>query len=180
MRYQTIEATVDLTLQEYLRCSFAVFFKSRRQIFLFFSIPVFLSVLLCHVVYTTVQSGSPLFVNKNLPILIYFLFLLIYPLIFVTTYFGAKKQMATNSYFKFPQKFVFSDAGIGVSNPSSSSHTDWSNIREVRETKTLFLLLSGTHHGFFIPKRCFQNQAAIPEFRALLAAELGAKAKLKA
>ncbi len=174
MPYPTIEATVDLKFEEFFRINLHVLFKKWILVVVVFLIPC-LSIL--YTLPSVLREGVSNLDARYLPALIPFIMPV---LIFASLYSAAKKQMATSSFLKQTQHYVFSSEGINISSLTSSSHSDWVNIREAVETKAFFLLMSGLNQGFFIPKRCFQSEAAIPEFRALLVAELGAKAKLKA
>ena len=96
-----------------------------------------------------------------------------------STYFGAKRQMASNKSLSEPHHYTFSENGIDSVAPSSSAHTSWSNIYEAYETKHNFLLFLSRNALYTIPKRCFRDSEQINAFKDLLKSELSSKAKLK-
>ncbi len=96
-----------------------------------------------------------------------------------STYFGARRQMASNKSLSEPHHYTFSENGIDAVAPSSSGHTSWSNFYEVYETKHNFLLFISRNMMYTIPKRCFRDSEQINSFKDLLKSKLSSKAKLK-
>jgi hypothetical protein len=94
-------------------------------------------------------------------------------------YFNAKKHMASNKALSETIHYVFSQAGINATAASSSGSTAWQNVFEAHETGRNFLIFISKNMMYTIPKRCFHSTEQLESFKALLRAQLGAKAKWK-
>jgi hypothetical protein len=76
-------------------------------------------------------------------------------------------------------EITFSDEGLESSNAMASSKVNWNFYKKVVETANDFVFYPQDNVFFPIPKRCFQGEEQIQEFRALLARHLEKRAKLK-
>ena len=76
-------------------------------------------------------------------------------------------------------QWVFSDEGFEIFTPIARSDNDWESLEKVEEKKNHFLLCPQKNVSMIIPKRFFQSEEQIQEFRGLVLANLGNKAKLK-
>jgi len=95
------------------------------------------------------------------------------------TYFGAKRQMASNTSLNERIHYIFDETGIATIAASSSGRTAWTNIYKAHETKTNFLLFISKNMMYTIPKRCFTDVDQINAFKLLLKSQLTSRAKLK-
>jgi hypothetical protein len=171
MNQQRIEIDVLLTLQDYLRMNYWFLFKKFK---------LMLSVLLF------VGGIAPIFyilsdLPKN-PNDSYWGFAIpwvILIFLFVGTYIGSKRQLASNKSLNEKQHLIFSAEGIKSAGVSSSWESSWENIREAFETKSNFLLFIAMNQVQIIPKRCFQNDDQIVLFRNMLKTQLDSRAKIK-
>lgn len=75
--------------------------------------------------------------------------------------------------------YAFSEAGVDVVSYDSESKIKWSFFEKADETKNDFLLFQNKTRFHPIPKRFFQNETQIQEFKNLVREKLGDKAKLK-
>lgn len=75
-----------------------------------------------------------------------------------------------------PQRYEFSDAGIAISNANASNLIRWSAITEAAELPDVFLLYYSKKCAYYVPKRVIPTEAEIDALRALLHANLGARA----
>jgi hypothetical protein len=167
----TIELDVLLEFRDYLRANYWFLFRRFKLLFLILVIGCVAYPLL---VLTGRSSGNP---NDN-----YWGFLIpVGLLVFVMagTYFGAKRQMASNKALSERIHYTFSEKGIDTSASSSSGHTSWENLYVAHETKTNFLLFISKNMMYTIPKRCFNDADDIVSFKDLLRSQLSSKAKLK-
>lgn len=131
----------------------------------------FLFPLLSLLVIIRVFSGQANTISgfAYLPIVAFsiFIFLIIFVII------SAKKNTKQTH-------LVFTQDEINIAVPNVTSQIDWENFRKIQETKNEFLLFSTTPNGSFpIPKRFFQDDNQIQEFRELVREQLGEKAELK-
>jgi len=166
----TIELDILLEFRDYLRANYWFLFRKFRLLFLIIVIGCVGYPLL---ILTGRSSISP---NDN-----YWGFLIpvgLLALLIVGTYFGAKRQMASNKALNERIHYTFSDNGIDTRALSSSGHTAWENLYVVHETKTNFLLFISKNMMYTIPKRCFNDANDINSFRHLLRSRLSSKAKL--
>jgi hypothetical protein len=74
--------------------------------------------------------------------------------------------------------YVFTEKGVSVSGPTFSAESDWSNVAQVRETRSLFIVRPPTSAMTILPKRCFPDATALEALRALVRAHVSGKVKL--
>jgi YcxB-like protein len=70
------------------------------------------------------------------------------------------------------RRVTFNEDGIIADTPSGHVESAWTKSEGFRETKNLFLIYATADVASLIPKRSFQSQAELDEFRALLARKL--------
>ena len=171
MNQQELQLNIHLTLSDYLRANYWLLFKKLKTLFFFILIAV---------------VGYPLFVfigviPKN-PDDSYWGMLIplgVLLLILVGTYFGAKHQMSSHKALNEMQKYSFTDDGIHNESSSTSGFQKWENIIEGHETSSHFLLFYSLNQLYIIPKKCFEKDYHIAEFKELLNQQLGTKFKGK-
>jgi hypothetical protein len=87
----------------------------------------------------------------------------------VYVFYASKRQAEKDSV----RRYTISDAGIDLASPLVTSHSDWSSIGRIAETKSQFLVISPlkvvTH---VLPKRSFAGPEQLALFRELAAAHV--------
>lgn len=106
---------------------------------------------------TMIPNAAPFFI----------LILLWIAVLGLAPYFFAKRQWATQPYLGEPTSYVFTAESIRTSRPSMSSDVKWSAVREIRETKSLFLIYYGLRLALPIPKRFFQADSERENWKEL-------------
>jgi len=109
----------------------------------------------------------------------YFIWPTILLLCFVGIYFGAKRAFSGNKLLNQPARFRFSSQGLDASGPLSSGTCKWEGILSAEESHSLFLLFFGEQQAYIVPKRYFGDASVLPQFRELLRAQLGGRARLR-
>jgi hypothetical protein len=170
-RETRIELDVRLESRDFVRANYWFVFRKVRfaLLLIFFGGVVYPLLLIYHV-----QAKGP---SDNYWGLLIPAGLLL--LVLVSTYFGARRQMASNKSLQQTLHYTFSRDGIDAVAPLSSGHNDWSHVREAFETRNNFLLFISRNLMFVIPKRCFKDSEQIAAFKSLLVEQLSSKAKLK-
>jgi hypothetical protein len=97
-----------------------------------------------------------------------FLFVLVPYAFFVLPYFALRKHRRRNPALAEPITYVFSDAGIDVSTPSSHDHVSWETLTRVSETSSWFLVYPKTYPTQTIPKRFLSDAEQLAKLRALV------------
>ena len=85
---------------------------------------------------------------------------------------AAKSKFGGQKWLGEATTFTFDPEGIRVASASLSSEIRWSVIREVCETGSLFLLLSGEGSPIIIPKRFFASRAEMPVWKELVQTQI--------
>ena len=171
---KAIEIDVLLELQDYLRANCWFLFRK----FKFFLVILLMVGVVYPILYFTGSIGEP---TKN-PGESNWVFLIpwgILLLVLVSVYFNSKKALASHKALQETIHYTFSEEGIQSDAPSSSGYNKWETLREAFETKHNFLLFLADRLMYVIPKRCFQNDGQVREFKNLLSNHLASKAKLK-
>jgi hypothetical protein len=76
---------------------------------------------------------------------------------------------ATQNYLREPQTYSFGLDAIDVKETTTSARMAWSTIREIRETKSLFLLYHASYIAIVVPKRFFAGDNDLREWKDLIA-----------
>jgi hypothetical protein len=84
----------------------------------------------------------------------------------------ARNKLARQSWLGEPVTFVFGPETVQIASASVSSEIHWSVVREVRETRSLFLLYYGAQSAAMIPKRFFASAAGIQAWKELIQARI--------
>lgn len=85
---------------------------------------------------------------------------------------AAKRKLAGLKWLGEATTFTFEAEGIRMASASFSSETRWSVVKEVCETKSLFLLRSGEQSAITLPKRFFASAAEIDAWKELVQAQM--------
>lgn len=78
-----------------------------------------------------------------------------------------------------PVNFIFSTDELEIKSKSSSAKTTWDSLQKIQELKEDFLFFPQNNIFYTVPKRSFQSDFQIEDFRNLVREKLGKKAKLK-
>jgi hypothetical protein len=81
---------------------------------------------------------------------------------------SAKKRFANETVWSEPGDYAFDPEAIRINRPSAPSALTWNVIKEVRETRSLFLLQLGNNSSIPIPKRFFTNAAEVDAWKNLV------------
>jgi len=93
-----------------------------------------------------------------------------------SVYSSAKKSMAS---VKGKTLWIFSEDDFKVFTPVARNESDWESLEKIEEKSKAFLLYPQKNVFMLVPKRFFESEAQIQEFRELVREKLGSKAKLK-
>jgi hypothetical protein len=87
----------------------------------------------------------------------------------------ARKQFATQNHLREPVTYIFTTATIQGRGTGFAWRIEWNLLKQLRETKSLFLLYHGPNIAVIVPKRFFQSAAEIEAWRQLTLACLTSK-----
>jgi YcxB-like protein len=93
----------------------------------------------------------------------------------VMPYQRAKKQYAAQNYLREPVRTSFAAEGISSEGSGISSKVVWSIVKQVRETKSLFLLYYSANMALIVPKHFFEAPDQMDQWRQLVAASIDPK-----
>lgn len=91
--------------------------------------------------------------------------------------YSAAKHSAAS--VKGKTKWVFSEDEFEVFSAVSRNESDWQSLEKVEERSEVFLLYPQKNISMLIPKRFFEDETQIQDFKELVREKLGDKAKLK-
>lgn len=91
---------------------------------------------------------------------------------FILPYTTARKQYASQSLVSEAGSYSFTSDEIEYRGKSASSQMLWSVIREIRETKSLFLLYHAHNLAMILPKPYFLDAPEMAVWRSLAASKL--------
>jgi hypothetical protein len=94
-------------------------------------------------------------------------------------YRKAKRQFGTSGTLREARRTVISDEGLDSSSARSSGKLAWAVFYKVIETPESFLLFTSNTVFILLPKRIFSGEEQIHSLRALIAQNVGSKARLR-
>jgi hypothetical protein len=164
----TVEIDVRLELADFLRANYWFLFKRQK---LFFIVMALVCVFLPLSFFMGARPDNSVWTYLRV----------IFPFVIVAfllggAYFGARRQMATNKQVSEVTHYTFSEDGIGMTTPSSSSQTGWANVYQVYQTGHAFLLFTSANMVHVVPKRFFRDYQ-VAAFTELLRAQIPSKLK---
>jgi YcxB-like protein len=171
---QTIEVVIDVTAEDYRRVLFWYHWKRIALIGLVWLI--LFPTILWLVAFGA--GASPFTSNNNSPLIVFVIFALLPILLSVSLYFSIWKQAKKIEKISEKTHFIFSDSGIDSKNTLAASQFSWERLDKIYETKTDFIFFPQENVFYAIPKRFFQSDEQIKNFKTLISEELGKKAKL--
>jgi hypothetical protein len=93
-------------------------------------------------------------------------------------YSRASRVVKDSRAYRSPLNYVFTGKGISVSGPTFQAESDWSNVSQVVETRSAFILNPSVVSITILPKRCFPDSSAIATLRELMRSHVSANMKL--
>ncbi len=163
------ELTVRITFDDYWRATSAYMLRMFKLWQLILSAVIYLGLFLY--INLTHSFGGPTY-----PLLI--------PLaglgfVYAVLYLNTKTLFAGKKFLQDEVRYIFSGEGINAVAPGAPGETSWSAIPKAFELKKDFLIFYTSERMYTIPKRCFAGENEVKQFREMLAAQLGKKAKLQ-
>lgn len=175
MSEKKIEIQVENTARDYRRVLLWFYFKK----FLIVGI-LYLLIITPMLWLTLFGAGANPFDGKNSSIIWMMTFFALLPILIVSgIFYNIWKQANNIGKTLEPTKFIFSDEGLESSAKSSATKVTWNTFQKIQELKEDFLFYPQKNIFYTIPKRSFQSNSQIDEFRNLVREKLGDKAKLK-
>lgn len=172
MAEESIEVDVQLEFEDFWR---VLFWKTLKRYwhmyFLTFAISLPAIVIFFYVLLT-----NPERIKFSPAILLLLLPLLTVLIVQWSIYTRAKKSDVS---LKSKARWVFYRDEFDVFTPVSRSENSWESLVEVEEESKNFLLFLHKDIFMIIPKRFFESDSQIQEFRELVRENLGDRAKLK-
>lgn len=89
---------------------------------------------------------------------------------------GAARTFRSTRTLQGDHVYTFASDGLTVATAVSTSHLAWGAIARVVETRDFVLLFQNQMVAMFIPKAAFEAPSQLQEWRALVAAQIGARA----
>ena len=177
--HQTIKIEGTYIVQDYRRTLFLQSYKK-------FAIAVILYFIVVTPMFwlTFFGAGANPFEEKNSSVVLLISLFAITPVLIAGAIcWNIDHQAKKNGEILKPAKFIFSYDGveskIESKLKSSQVKIDWKAVEKIQELKDYFLFYPQKNIFHPIPKRFFQNEHQITEFKNLVREKLGAKAKLQ-
>ena len=93
-------------------------------------------------------------------------------------YLRSRSMLRNTRVYRSPLTYVFTEKGISVRGPTFTAESDWCNVHEVLETRTMLILCPPTSAMTILPKRCFPDPSVLIELRRLVRAHVSGKVKM--
>lgn len=166
-----IEIEIQPNFKDFWR---VIFWQSFKKFWFMYLLTLIISIpVICLSLYALITNPivklSPALIIPLLPLLVVLLNQW-------SVYSGAKSSVAS---VKGKSQWAFSKDGFEVFTPVVRNQSDWSNLERIEEKKEYFLLYPQKNISIPIPKRFFQSEAQVQEFRELVRHKLGNKAFLQ-
>ena len=165
---QSIEIEGNLEFNDLFR---NVFWQTFKKLWFIFFLALILTPMGVFGIYLSIANSkfNPLIIMPFLPFLA--VILSVYGV-----YSGAKKAFDST---KGKLQYSFSENGYDIFSPVGKSELGWASLEEIQEKSKEFLLYPQKPVFFVIPKRWFDSEAQIDEFRHLVRSVMGKRAKVK-
>lgn len=175
MENKTIEINVQLNEDDYWRVGFA----GRIKRFLLATL-IYLPVALLIMYFVVFGAGGDSFAGNTLSVFIVFFIICLIPFIFLPfAWYSLKKLAKKLAKVSEKTRIIFSENEIQTNSSSRSSKMAWENYEKIQETNEDFVCFLNNHTIYPIPKRFFDSNLQISEFREIVRKKLGDKARLK-
>jgi hypothetical protein len=152
-----------------------VFWESAKKLWLIILLAVFMTP---YMLFALFSGGFSKGVSAVLDVRMIFPFLPFLIILFslYSVYSISKKSLALT---KGKIQYSFGEDTYKVRAFIGNSELKWEGLQEIRETAKDFLFIQQKPRFVVIPKRWFQNEPQIVQFKELVRRKLGDKAKLK-
>ncbi len=140
------------------------YYHLHRRVWPFSLVLALVEVLAIPLVYYSSYDARSFIVNSSLFVLCFVVWLCLMLLLPKT---AARRQFASQSLLSEAGSYVFTSDEIEYSGKSARSQMLWSVIREIRETKSLFLLYHAHNLAMILPKRFFLDAQQMAAWRSL-------------
>lgn len=166
-----IEANIELEFKDFWE---VLFWQTVKSFWIMYLLTFVISIPML-IVYPYLLLTSP---NAKLSPAVIFPLLPLLTVLFTqwSIYSSAKRSIDA---VKGKSQWLLSDEGFKVFTAVARSDNSWESLEKVEEKKNHFLLYPQNDVFMIIPKRFFQGEKRIQEFRELVIANLGNKAKLR-
>lgn len=166
-----IELTLTLTAADVFRASMALAWRSLvRVVGLLGLLAILLVVLNSH------ESNSAVALDPMVTVVI-LIAVFVGPAYVWRVYSASRRAFRDSRVYRGPLSYVLTEKGLEVKSPTFSAMSDWSNVAQVRETRSLFILRPPTSAMTIIPKRCLPDPSAVQALRELLRDHASGKVK---
>ncbi|MBC7795957.1 MAG: YcxB family protein [Pyrinomonadaceae bacterium] len=162
-----IEIDVPLTFNDFWRMN--LWYLVTRRIITIVGIVILIAVIAISLSNGIIKGYNPDYLSA---------FGLIAFVPFVLCYVAYKNAKNASNAVKGSYRYVFSLEGIEFFSQTASSQILWIDLVKVVESRTDFLLFPQPQISYLIPKRAFESESQINDFREMLRSALGDKAKL--
>jgi YcxB-like protein len=109
---------------------------------------ILVPVLLFGIIFVAVTVGF-----RDFPVLYVVAFAVLTTATFVTPYIQAKRTYRRHEFLREPMVYRFMPEGIHLEGRTFSADMAWSIVFEVRETRTLFLIMHNPQTAWILPRR---------------------------
>ena len=175
MNEKRIEIEVINTVQDYRRV--LLWFRLKKLII---AGVLYLLIVTPMLWLTLFGAGANPFQGNNNSVISVIVFFALLPILLIGGIFlDIWKQSKNIEKTLEPAKFMFFDEGLKTSSKSASVEVTWDTFQKIQEIKKDFLFYPQKNIFYTIPKRSFQSDFQMKEFRNLVREKLGEKAKLK-
>ena len=170
-----IEIEIELNEGDFWRVSFA----GRIKRFLLVNL-IYLPIALLMLYFVAFGAGANPLSEKNWSLLFVFFVIIAIPFVFLIFGQHSLRKLA-KKLAKASEKthFTFSENEIETNSLTRSSKLTWDNYEKIQETNEDYVGYLKNYTFHTIPKRFFKSEEQIIDFRELVRAKLGDKAKLK-
>ncbi len=140
------------------------YYHFHRRAWPFSLVLALVEVLAIPLVYYSSYNVRSFVVNSSIFVTCFVVWLC---LMFILPYRTARKQYASQSLLSEADSYTITPNKIEYSGKSASSQMLWAVVREIRETKSLFLLYHAHNLAMILPKRFFVDAQEMAVWRSL-------------
>jgi hypothetical protein len=141
------------------------------------------SIVLCMIFYDlykssratilSFQGGESILAIIALLVLFILLGLLVFPYLRVLAMFRKSPALTKT------RRYTFGTTGITIKSDDATSDCKWSLYQRAVETPNVFVFSLTTHHGTFVPKRCFTSPDDVARVRDLIRENMPGRWRLR-
>ena len=174
---QKIEIQIDVRAEDYRR---VLFWYNRSKIFALTAV-LLLAVpfIIWFVVFVEGTSRIDSSQRNFFEIAIFYGMFALVPIFLAIILISIWTQSRKLAAISEVATFIFDDEGLKSNAKSTTTKSNWERFAKICETKTDFIFFPQENIFYPIPKRFFQNNKQIRNFKNLIREKLGKKAKLR-